>query len=565
MLPRDIGLWKLNHLFQSSARLPWKVSLALLLMIGQSRAEDTTNAASNFRLADGNKLAIEKWTDPYETLEYQPPVFQAKEVVRLDPEHEREIWSMALDEVNHVLYWIDALGYEVGHDGRIWSINLKDGSRKVLVNGLEQPRCLCLAPAQGKIFWLGGDKLNRNVASIFQANMDGSKPRAIVNSIQDCNTLQLAAGGDRLYWNNYDVLNVCKLDGTDLHSLPARCGSNGFAIDFQRNLLYYQDIQNRRLIRCNLDNTDRARLLRFIPRAARFIFDAKENQLYWADNDGIARAQLPDPIGPEQITSTNRATGYRPWFAIDSVERKAYWTSYWSRVIPGDTDHEEESFPMIVSGELPSAWKKVKLPAPPLVSSLTPGSAKAGDEIKVEGGGFQSTHEVWWFEPLGGTAREAEFKTASRTKADFRVVSDSQLAVKAPDLSPPANGAALIVRADGGVTVTLPRNLKLVATLIKPQPTAYSVYFVRKGGHLYDLGSKLIFLDAEGTYEDALGGSETVFVKNGGYIGGIGFRTVIFHEPFARLTFRYEDKDYISVGAIRPSFADKLFVPLSKN
>ena len=360
------------------------------------------------------------------------------------------------------------------------------------------------------------------------------------------------------------MLNDCKLDGADPHPLTVRCGENGFAIDFERNLFYYQDVKNRSLMRCNLDNTDHVSLLRFIAPVQRFFLDPKANQLYWSDSAGIARAQLPNPAGSEQVTGTNRSTGYRPWFAIDSAESKIYWTSYWYRKIPGNVDGEEEGFPLIVSEVLPPAGKKVTLPAPPLISSFTPSSAKAGDEVTVAGRGFQSAREVWWLENLTGGGQEVEYKTARRSKADFRVVSDTELAVRAPDLIPFAKDAALVVRAEGGVTVTLPQSLKLVAKAIKPEPTNYAAYLIRKGGGLNNLGNKLVFVDTEGTYEDALGGYDTVFVKNGGMVGGIGFHTMIFHEPFARLTFRVDDREYVPVGAIRPSFVDKLFVPLTK-
>ena len=91
---------------------------------------------------------------------------------------------MALDGVNHVLYWIDAVGYEVGRDGRICCVNLQDGSKKVLVRKLDQPRCLCLAPGHGKMFWLAGDERSTNGMSLYQADLDGSNPRPMVNSIR---------------------------------------------------------------------------------------------------------------------------------------------------------------------------------------------------------------------------------------------------------------------------------------------------------------------------------------------------------------------------------------------
>ena len=44
MLPPKIGVWEFKRFSQSAARLTRQLSLAILLMIAQSRAEDTSNA-----------------------------------------------------------------------------------------------------------------------------------------------------------------------------------------------------------------------------------------------------------------------------------------------------------------------------------------------------------------------------------------------------------------------------------------------------------------------------------------------------------------------------------------
>jgi hypothetical protein len=194
---------------------------------------------------------------------------------------------------------------------------------------------------------------------------------------------------------------------------------------------------------------------------------------------------------------------------------------------------------------------------PPLIRSVFPLAAAAGDVITLQGEGFsRSTHVLF----LG--------RDRSPTQAGFRIISDQQLRVEVPDLEEITGPQAVAVMTTEGLTVTIPRD-----RTIRPGPTApvsrrrmilsNLILWVGAGDEVQTGGCPLIFVSQDGM---VLTGQIlfTGFIQSGGGLGDDGGRArAVYYEPGAIVPERIKKGPAgHEVRAVVPSFLAASFVVL---
>jgi hypothetical protein len=163
----------------------------------------------------------------------------------------------------------------------------------------------------------------------------------------------------------------------------------------------------------------------------------------------------------------------------------------------------------------------------PEIFALVPDSAGAGEPIRLKGRGLRDARYVVF--AAGRTVK----------KARFRVLSDAELEVTAPDFFLPGVAATVAVASPSGATVGMPPSAEVVDRSA-PERSAASFYHVKKGG-LVSTARGIAVIEDGGT----VAASDPVamhFVKKGGllvaYSNGGG---VVFHEPGAQFGPRFRD------------------------
>ena len=136
--------------------------------------------------------------------------------------------GMAGGPVVGQLYWAN------GGDGTIWQANLDGSNPQALVTGQHDPVGVAVDPTH--LYWA-----NHGDGSIWWANLDGSNPKAIVTGQDE--PVGVAVDTSHLYWANQGDNSIwwADLDGSNPKAIViGQEGPFGVAVDDQPSLLGQQ-------------------------------------------------------------------------------------------------------------------------------------------------------------------------------------------------------------------------------------------------------------------------------------------------------------------------------------
>jgi hypothetical protein len=461
-------------------------------------------------------------------------------------------------------------------------------------------RSICLDVEHNHLYWI--DVFSNHAsraASIHRANLDGRNIQTLVNDLFDPRELALDIKNHMMYWIETGVeprgIHRAQLDGSKKEHF-LHVDANTCAVDGGKGILYYatsHEDHGGRIFKIGLDGAGEALLFERTRSGWSLSLSPDDRELFWRAGDvlhaDLERRKFGVLFHPGRVVS----------FAIDPVDKKIYWITGGMRPtlrlasldgtqqellatglsIPGglvlDTKHRyvywtetREVFPgaairgRIRRTKMPPALTPKSRPAPPLVTSIQPANGRAGTRVTLTGKGFTDATEVTFIGVGTGEHRSAR----------FRVASDESMEVTVPTLAAESSEAAIVVLTRGGVTVTLPRNLRIV----RPKPggahTEFDQWakgeifslFVVAGGFVTPLERALAYVSDGGRVSPGNEGKDVLFLKNGAKTSSSWgmHNSIIYHEPFAIINGRNDfanDARLVAVPAIRPSFVDALF------
>lgn len=424
--------------------------------------------------------------------------------------------AISVDHERGKLYWSNhagkaaAFGKPPEARRAVWRANLDGSDPEPLFGGLTEPDGIAVEPASGDLFYFDSLRMVRG-------SFDGKKEAVMIEPLElpysgynrayRASNAVVDADGGKIYWSHGEsFIARANLDGSGFEVSLAAGDVNGVGVDPTAQKIYWTHGSGMEVWRANLDGSQ----------------------------------------------SETIALGMRAPLAIDvdSENGYVYWTD--SKVVGID------SFALIRRLKLPPLPVAERLPAPPLVSSLTPRKQRAGRSVAVRGSRFSGVTNV---RVVGDDGTHSDCK--------FSVVDDSKLTFKLPPRDGGVNRLAIILQGPGGVTVTLPRDARLVkrndrrmATFDRFHERGAFCFVVSPGQAFARVEHSLVFAprDAEAT---AGGRGNTVFfLKDGSTTHATDASgVVIYIEPFARVSGRARasgDDRYIAVPAIRPSFVESL-------
>ena len=227
--------------------------------------------------------------------------------------------SLAITHGRNTLYWTDNGKPAIGQ------IDLDSGEiHYQLPLGPNEADGLALDEAQGKIYWLRHDRLNR-------ANLDGSD-MIFFPDLYGLTDFDLDLNGGKIYFatafSGYNIMRA-NLDGSEVETLASykdgRC--DGITLDLEQGQVYWSERGSTpRILRANLDGTEPETIVDekiFGPFG--LALDSAAGKLYWADwvAQKIQRANL-DGSNIEDLVRTVPA---RPRFlTLDPGAGKMFWT-----------------------------------------------------------------------------------------------------------------------------------------------------------------------------------------------------------------------------------------------
>lgn len=521
-----------------------------LLRAAEPASPVVKSSAKTFRLADGHELPIEQYGDTYETVEWQPPIDVEKAKTIVDVSKSGGGWmrfySIAIDHKHKKLYWI--LGVQGDGGGGIFRSELDGSNAKKIVAEMPfskqkrspiHPRSLCLAPESGKMYWMDyADAGSRSVGyAIWQANLDGTAVKSIVTGLDEPGCTSVDESLRKIYWQSNGLIHRADLDGSKEEDLEARFASfSGLAFDFSAKRVYGSSKEFQVTCR-DFDGKEVVASPRKYSNSTRFIqIDAKNRMLYWHTGASCMRAPL-DTLGNAELVVMGNSHRNESPFVVDAVNDKFYWSGNNGEVL--------------FVAPLPKLRPRVTKIAPPLIESLDASLVEVGQTVRLVGTKLQTTRRVFWIGFPTGEVHESKA---------FRPVSDTQLEVVVPEALRACTSAAIAIVTDGGATVTLAHDLIYVdrhLTVERSSRDSETSYWVQSGG-LFEVEKRIVYERGRAYRKSGLRGGNSFFVTNGLGIGPDEKAALIIYEPYVSVPLGMPKDRTIAVGAIRPSFVDRL-------
>lgn len=521
-------------------------------------------------LADGTVLTLDTYGDEYEATESRPPVNAAEKgqtvldyqkaglmrgviciYLRLDVAGRQMYWiesgpsnicnirsaplsgrstkllvelqyqaarGLAIDHNRHTLYWgnhaATLVAYKKPPSARkaIWKAGLDGKNPEPLFSGLTMPGAIAVEPATGDIFYFDDLRLVRGAA-------DGKKESLVIES------LTLPYSGYARAYRAFDA-----------------------AIDSTHKTVYWL-ANSSWFARANLDGTGFQIPFDGGDTIGAAAVDPEEEKIYWIDTKSqeLWRANL-DGSQPEVIAI---GLAFGTSLDVDDQQRYLYWTD--SRRIGNST------CALIRKLKLPATLATSSKPAPPLITAIEPAEASSGEKILLRGQHLSGANRV---KLIGDDGRQSDGKIIGG--------SDTELAFVLPPRRDGVRREAIVVQGPGGVTVTLPRETKVIkrndrkmTTFDRFQDGDTFCFIVEPETAFVHVEQSLVYVPGNARAFAGGRGNTVLFLKNGAGTSGISAEdVVIYHEPFAKILGRSRGKgqqEYLPVPAIRPSFVEALF------
>jgi sugar lactone lactonase YvrE len=178
----------------------------------------------------------------------------------------------------------------------------------------------------GAMYWTD------RTAGIYRAARDGSEIKLVV-ARTFIDSIAVDRQGGRLFWTaitNRGLKHVelwqGKLDG----SIPTLLADDlnwvgDVAFDPLDKHVYVSSLGDAKIIRMNVDGSERKDFLAGLPPPSRLLVDAKNRKLYWASN-GQPRLDRVSLDGSAREAVLTNLPGVAFGFGIDPVEQMVYWT-----------------------------------------------------------------------------------------------------------------------------------------------------------------------------------------------------------------------------------------------
>jgi len=529
------------------------------------KAATPAHEQSRATLADGTVLDSEPWGEYYEGYDWCPPINATDAETLVDYEKaglesDVRLRGIRLDVAGGRMYWIGESA-KVMH---IRSADLDGGNIRTVVDlPFKYPMGLAIDTINKKIYWTTNrsSSSEKSGKALWRANFDGSEPQAVFTGLRQPGAVAVEPKSKHIYYFENTSLVRSNLDGSgEARILTAEIttGSGspstsvhswaGAAIDLKRGKLCWAG-SGVAIARANLDGSA---LQIIVPKAqghgeiSGLAIDGVHDRLYFVDrtygdlwrsdtdgsNTETVAVGLFDPTGLD----------------VDPENEFLYWTE---RKLSGNS-----GYGVVRRVRAPAALLPLKKPSPPKISALTPIEQKRGGEVSVTGASL-------------GTVQRVEFVTApgETTGANFKIISDSEVAVTIPDLGNTRKRVTILLRNLGGVGVGFPRESRVVSTA----RTAFDRF--RDGAvaawvltpNTWAAGLERTLILAQRSARLSLGdrGGNTLFLKDGSaMVANKVAANVIYHEPFTIVHRRWHaspETIFVPVPAIRTSILEKSF------
>ena len=231
------------------------------------------------------------------------------------------------------MYWVDTKFGTLHH--------LTDDTVETLVPGIKDATDLAVDVAGGKVYWV--QKTGSRTGKIQRANLDGTNVERIKELTSVPYGIALDAIGGKIYLtNSWGKLQRLNVDGTNFQpNLITRLDSpRDIVVDRAGGKVYWTETAGR-IRRANLNGSNIQTLATGLGELGGIAI--AEGKIYWTEktdeNSGkIQYAPLNgNPIVEELTTLTSVTLG----IAVDTVERRLYWTNSLQKIQCSTLDGED--------------------------------------------------------------------------------------------------------------------------------------------------------------------------------------------------------------------------------
>lgn len=520
--------------------------------VSKSLKLDANGEPCEVTLSDGTVLKLETYGNEYEAYEYRSPIRAEEGQVIIDYNRMNRSGvqggGIKLDLKHGKMYWGE-WPHSTWAGSSILRANLDGSNIQFVVNRHPlRPSAHTLDLEGGKIYWTDSGKRNGEGRRIERANLDGSNPKIVVPRLTEPAGIAIDRAANKLFYFDERNLIASSLDGKDEKRLSVQVFRGELLVDHSSQMIYWATAHHL-IRRTRFDGTETSDVVNVgeaMGKIRHIALDSVDRKIYWTHESAqghIRRANLDGSQIEDIVVGINGPTG----LALDLERRVVYWTES----NPGEKGIGNVR---ILRAKLPPAPKPTSQPAPPWVIGIAPQQQSAGGEIILSGGCFADTEEVLFVDDSSG----------AKVNAQFTKLSDRQLSVRIPRMGARCRHPLIIVRGRGGLTVALPRSVRVAHrdAVDRFHPDDQFAYVAPSGSAIgIDRGAVVAFRGAVVTGNKS--GSNTLFLKNG---TAVSFRRTpnnfVFCEPFALISKVDEvpkDTRFVRVPAIRPSFLEEPF------
>jgi len=511
-------------------------------------------------LADGTVVELEQWDEAYEGYDWQAPItadaaetiidvaaFDQVKNPRFHPATYMK--QIAIDSDGERVYWAD---YGSPLHGNIHRANLDGTDAETIVRAVDLHGDVVLDRPNRKVYWPGTLHAGADDHVIQRADFDGANVEVFARGLAPkAAGLAIDAKNGHAYYGDRGAIIWRNLaDGIERRVIKLQHAPAPRQLLFDSNAQRLYWCGGEKILRTDTEGgaikvvVDEGQATGSFEA---FAFDEDEEKLYWVTplHGHIRRANLDGSQPEDVVIALVNASG----LAIDEKRRMLYWTEY--RSVNGGV------FGRIRRTRIPPPLRPSNKPPPPLIEGIDPLKLTTGLTASVTGRNLGTTQTVALADATSGEYAETT----------FAITNDNRLEIEVPRLRSKSDAVAIIIRAAGGVTVTLPTAVYAIArgkTVVadrfdNERPPGFLVF---DGGRLNDVEQSLVFIRNGGEVTSSPRGKDVYFLKNGGRTYLVTTPdSVIYHEPFARINLRNEvaaGTKTIAVPAIRPSFVEKL-------
>ncbi len=244
-------------------------------------------------------------------------------------------FMLRVDIPNGYFYWL-----ENGSTSRIRRVRMDGSGLEDVVTGIRRFR---IDHNEEKLYWV---EVEGGIGSIHRSNLDGSQVEDVITEqgFPRIGDIEIDESANQIYWTVPKASDDVKagiyragLDGRDMeHVIDSR--PHLLTLDRNDNYLYWTDDAQWGIIRAKpgetvTDTVVAASDIRLHPND--LVFNPMHNKLYWVEGSDVSAGYRIMQSAPDSNNVEEVLAGFDDpvSVAIDPVEKKAYWTTGWSREV----------------------------------------------------------------------------------------------------------------------------------------------------------------------------------------------------------------------------------------